>query len=41
MKRTIPVIKPPDRLPLTRVKGILPGSIFLAGSIEMGKADNW
>lgn len=41
MKKDIPVIKAPDRLPLTRVKGILPGSVFLAGSIEMGAAENW
>jgi hypothetical protein len=35
------VIKAPEPLPVQRVKGIVPRSIFLAGSIEMGKAVDW
>lgn len=35
------VLKPPEPLPLPRVKGVIPHSVFLAGSIEMGKAENW
>lgn len=35
------IIKPPEPLPVQRVKGIVPRSIFLAGSIEMGKAEDW
>lgn len=35
------VIKPPEALPLQRRNGIVPKSIFLAGSIEMGKAIDW
>ena len=37
----ITVIKPPQPLPLQRVKGVVPDSLFLAGSIEMGAAENW
>jgi len=35
------VIKPPNVLPLHRCNGIVPGSVFLAGSIEMGLAEDW
>lgn len=35
------VIKPPTALPNIRVNGIVPSSVFFAGSIEMGKAENW
>ncbi len=35
------IIKAPEPLPVQRRNGIVRGSIFLAGSIEMGKAINW
>lgn len=35
------VIKPPESLPHVRVNGVVPHSVFLAGSIEMGKATDW
>jgi hypothetical protein len=35
------IIKPPSPLPLNRVNGLVPRSVFLAGSIEMGVAENW
>lgn len=35
------VIKPPENLPIVRVNGVVPHSVFLAGSIEMGKAVDW
>jgi hypothetical protein len=35
------VIKAPEPLPVQRVNGIVPRSVFLAGSIEMGKAVDW
>lgn len=35
------IIKAPEHLPLHRVKGLIPKSVFLAGSIESGKAENW
>jgi hypothetical protein len=34
-------IKPPELLPETGAPKIIPRSIFLAGSIEMGKAVDW
>ena len=37
----IKIIKPPKALPIHRVNGIVPYSIFLAGSIELGLAKNW
>jgi hypothetical protein len=37
----IVVIKPPNPLPLHRVNGVIPYSLFLAGSIEMGTAVDW
>lgn len=38
---TIKVIKAPDALPYHRSKGVIPKSVFLAGSIEMGAAEDW
>ena len=35
------IIKAPDPLPVYRVKGIVPKSVFLAGSIEQGVAEDW
>ena len=35
------VIKPPGELPVKRVNGVVPNSVFLAGSIEMGTAIDW
>lgn len=35
------VIKPPDNLPIVRVNGVVPQSVFFAGSIEMGAAVDW
>lgn len=35
------IIKAPSPLPPQRVNGVIPKSVFLAGSIEMGKAENW
>ena len=35
------VIKPPNSLPIVRVNGVVPQSVFFAGSIEMGTAENW
>lgn len=35
------IIKAPNPLPLKRVNGVVPKSVFLAGSIEMGKAVDW
>ena len=35
------IINPPDALPLHRINGVIPHSIFLAGSIEQGKAVDW
>lgn len=38
---TATIIKAPEPLPVQRVRGVVPGSIFLAGSIEMGTAIDW
>lgn len=38
---TATIIKAPEPLPLQRVKGVVPRSLFLAGSIEMGAAIDW
>jgi len=35
------MIKPPNKLPTIKVNGIVPKSIFFAGSIEMGAAEDW
>ena len=35
------VIKAPEPLPMRKRNGVVPKSIFLAGSIEMGKAVDW
>lgn len=35
------IITSPEPLPITRVNGIVPKSVFLAGSIEQGKAADW
>lgn len=35
------VIKAPNPLPLQRIKGVVWRSVFLAGSIEQGKAVDW
>jgi hypothetical protein len=35
------IIKAPEPLPLQKRNGVVPKSIFLAGSIEMGKAIDW
>lgn len=35
------IIKAPNELPTHRVNGIVPKSVFLAGSIEMGTAVDW
>jgi hypothetical protein len=35
------IIKAPEPLPVRRVKGVVPQTVFLAGSIEMGKAIDW
>lgn len=35
------IIKAPEPLPVARRNGIVPKSIFLAGSIEMGVAEDW
>jgi hypothetical protein len=35
------IIKAPNTLPLQRVNGVVPHSVFLAGSIEMGAAEDW
>lgn len=35
------IVTSPEPLPITRVKGIVPKSVFLAGSIEQGKATDW
>ena len=35
------VVKPPGSLPVIRRKGVVPHSIFLAGSIEMNTAVDW
>lgn len=35
------VIKAPNPLPFETVNGKIPKSVFLAGSIEMGAAENW
>ena len=35
------VLKAPEALPPHRINDTIPQSIFLAGSIEMGKAENW
>lgn len=35
------VIKTPNSLPFHRINGTIPQSVFLAGSIEMGKAIDW
>lgn len=37
----IKVIKAPGPLPVHRVNGVIPKSMFLAGSIEMGNAEDW
>jgi hypothetical protein len=38
---TAKIIKAPEPLPLQRVNGVVWRSIFLAGSIEMGVAEDW
>lgn len=38
---TLHIIKPPNALPIQRVNGVVPKSVFLAGSIELGKAADW
>lgn len=35
------IIKAPNPLPLQRKNGVVPKSLFLAGSIEMGVAEDW
>ena len=35
------IIKAPEPLPVVRHRGVVPKSIFLAGSIEMGVAEDW
>lgn len=35
------VLQAPEPLPPHRINGTVPKSIFLAGSIEMGKAEDW
>ncbi len=35
------VITAPETLPITRVNGIVPNSVFLAGSIELDVAKKW
>jgi len=35
------VLKAPAPLPVQRINGVLHKSVFLAGSIEMGKAEDW
>jgi hypothetical protein len=35
------IIKPPNALPFQKIKGVVPKSIFLAGSIEQGSAEDW
>jgi hypothetical protein len=35
------IIKAPEPLPVARRYGVVPKSIFLAGSIEMGVAEDW
>lgn len=35
------VLKAPEPLPVIRRKGVVPRSLFLAGSIEMGVAVDW
>ncbi len=39
--RSTQVITSPEPLPITRVNGIVPKSVFLAGSIEQGSAIDW
>lgn len=35
------VLRPPESLPVVRVNGKVPNSVFLAGSIDEGRAENW
>jgi hypothetical protein len=35
------IIKAPESLPFQRVNGVVPSSVFLAGSIEMGAVEDW
>lgn len=37
----VKIITSPEPLPITRVNGIVPKSVFLAGSIEQGGATDW
>jgi hypothetical protein len=37
----VKIVTSPEPLPITRVKGIVPKSVFLAGSIEQGGATDW
>jgi hypothetical protein len=37
----VQVIKAPEPLPLQYQKGVIKKSVFLAGSIEQGKAEDW
>lgn len=37
----ITVLKAPQPLPIYRINGVVPKSIFLAGSIDMDKAEDW
>lgn len=34
-------VQSPDPIPPMRIKSAIPNSVFLAGSIEMGNAENW
>lgn len=35
------IIKPLNPLPITRKNGVIPNSIFLAGTIDMGTSEDW
>lgn len=37
----ITVINPPNQLPFDKINGVIPNSIFLAGTIEMGNSIDW
>ena len=38
---SLTIIKPPNALPVHRIGGLIPKSMFLAGSIEQGAAIDW
>jgi hypothetical protein len=38
---TLSIIKPPTPFPFEKVRGVVPRSVFLAGSIEQGAAEDW